>query len=128
MRYFQYNMRVNERIGNSLMDSPPEKAARLFSNLLLSEKTWIERIQGRRSTQMNIWQPLSQHEWDVILHENEKNYLDYISGISDDDWQPKISYTSSKGIENHTPLADILMHVKGGIKPLNTIFISFARL
>ncbi|MEJ2634415.1 MAG: DinB family protein, partial [Calditrichia bacterium] len=122
----------------------PEKAARLFSNLLLSEKTWIERIQGRRSTQMNIWQPLSQHTWAIILHENEKNYLDYISGISDDDLQPKISYTSSKGIEYQTPLADILTHVsmhnvghrgqiaialsQAGLEPVNTDFISFARL
>ncbi len=89
------------------MDSPPEKTARLFSHLLLSEKTWIEGIQGRRSTQMNIWQALSPHEWEIIIHENEKNYLDYISGTSDDDLQPKISYTSSKGIENHTPREDI---------------------
>ncbi|MBT2290784.1 DinB family protein [Paenibacillus albidus] len=122
----------------------PEKLVTLFGHLLSAEKVWLERLNGRDSSALNIW-PLTRFEdCGQLVRDNHEGYLSFLSPLDDAGLNTAVSYRTSKGILFSTTILDILSHValhgsyhRGqissylrleGHEPVNTDYITFTRL
>jgi len=145
LELFYYNFQVNRRILTILdkSEATNEQSLRLLSHLLTAERIWLMRLQGKDISEQIIWPELPPTGCKKLLTENQMAYIDYLKNISDNDLSSDLIYKNSKGIEFHTPVIDILMHViihggyhrgqiaaairQAGGEPVNTDYIYYVR-
>ncbi len=111
-RFYKYNSWANRRVLQALKPvQPPPKAAKAFSHILLAEKLWLLRIQGKQENPVDIWQPIAAAEWEDTLNLSIGAYRNFLQRLTDEDLVKTVSYRNSKGTEYHNLLSDILTHV-----------------
>ena len=102
------NQRVIDRISNSgIKDS---MVIKILSHLLLAEKTWLQRLKSEKYDN-KFWIDLNREECDNLAKYNEVQIHSYLNSLSESDFETKISYTNSKGIEYTNTITEVLTHL-----------------
>jgi uncharacterized damage-inducible protein DinB len=107
---FAFNAWANRAAAISLATTPDPKGIRALAHLLQAEWTWIERIHGDGS-RTGAWQELSLEECRRLLDEGIARFEAYLMAIDEADLDRDIAYRSFAGVEQSTPLRQILTHV-----------------
>jgi uncharacterized damage-inducible protein DinB len=86
------------------------KAVELISHIVIAENIVYKRITNE-SYDNRFWDILSLEECKGIVEQTSRMFMKYISSLPDNDFQKKVSYKNSKGIDYTTSVEDILTHV-----------------
>jgi uncharacterized damage-inducible protein DinB len=116
---------------------------RLFAHILAAERVWLLRLQGEDSSVQPVWPDLSPEQIRALAADNASDYARLLDSLHDADLAADVVYANSRGVPYRNAMCDILTHValhgsyhrgqiaaairRGGGKPVNTDFITFAR-
>lgn len=120
------------------------EVGRLLSHLLLAEREWFARLDGKDSTGFDFWQPLSIEDCRKLHARNDEDYTQLLATLSsDDNLNRTVSYTNSKGVSYQNTIREVLTHVfnhstyhrgqvavamrANGATPAYTDYIAFVR-
>lgn len=87
--------------------NPPEKALHLFSHIILSQRLWLDRIDGIESD-IDIWEVL---DTSLFLELLEINFISINKLINSCDSGQLIQYTNTKGKTFTNTIEQILTHL-----------------
>jgi len=120
-----------------------QRTVLLFAHVLTTERIYLERLRGLDPWPQNFWPELSLAECAALVAENRRQYEKFFEVLAEADLDRAVKYRNSKGVEFHTPIKDLLMHValhgayhRGqiaaalrvtGNEPVNTDFVTFVR-
>ena len=145
IKLYQYNDWANKKILEivSSNENFPEKALKYFSHLLIAEKTWRTRIKDEEIQQNGVWYDIPRNELKDWVNENTAGYFEIINNPPGGNFETKIDYKNTKGVEFSTLLIDILAHVSthsayhrgqinaalrnAGIEPVSIDYIIYTR-
>jgi uncharacterized damage-inducible protein DinB len=143
-KLFVYDKWAIDRSVASLERPANSRALRMLSHILLGEKIWLTRLNGQDSLSIPTFSELSLVECSRLSDELHSAYLRYIDSLTNADLDTIITYKNTKGIEFHTSIKDILIHVglhavyhrgqvamlvkDGGGQAIGTDYILFTRL
>jgi len=141
-----YNEWANRRtiVALKASASPPAKALRALTHLLIAEQTWLQRFQtAQDSTGFNFWPDASLQQCEALADEMARSYKAFVSSLTEAGLDAVATYKNSKGTEYQTAFRDMLMHVvmhsayhRGQVamairaengEPANTDYIGFVR-
>lgn len=143
---FAYDSFMNRRVLELLRGLPEtgERTRQVFAHLLQAKKLWMWRMRGQDYRSLKVWPELSWDDCAALIDENERDWREFIAGLSNDDLAREVTYTNSQGNEFSTAIGDILTHVlihggyhrgqiaaavrDAGGEPINTDYIVFTRL
>jgi uncharacterized damage-inducible protein DinB len=109
---FQHLHWANLRILETLQNGEENKQAHnLFSHILHAENVWITRLKGADSSHLPIWSEVSLESCAEMVNQNNQNYGEFLSRLSNNDPDQLVYYKNSKGTEFHNSIRDILTHV-----------------
>jgi uncharacterized damage-inducible protein DinB len=86
------------------------KVVELISHIVIAEDTWYKRITNEFYDN-KFWNILSIEECRILVESTNLKFIDFIFSLSENDFQKKISYKNSKGIDYITSIEDIFTHV-----------------
>lgn len=108
---FAYNDWANRRIIAALRENKSEKAQKILSHLLITEKEYFERLYGKDSTGFNFWQDLSLEECGKLARETAENYEKLLRRLEEEGLVITAQYKTSKGVAYENTFREILTHV-----------------
>jgi uncharacterized damage-inducible protein DinB len=110
---FSYTDWATPRVIGSLKTLPPghDAPVKPFAHLLLAEKIWLLRLTGRDSSAVSPGAELSLAECEAIAEKNRSGYTRYLNSIDEADLDRILHYKNTKGVEFHTPIRDVLLHL-----------------
>jgi uncharacterized damage-inducible protein DinB len=86
------------------------KVVELISHIVISEDTCYKRITNEYY-ENRFWDILSLEECKGMVEQTSSQYMKYILALPDNEFQKKISYKNSRGIDYISSIEDILTHV-----------------
>lgn len=86
-------------------------AIRLFRHIVVSEQTWLLRLEGKDSSHLSLWEDGAISELEELVRVNERNYKNHIARLSEDQLDTMIDYKNQSGRSYRTSIRDILTHV-----------------
>lgn len=86
------------------------KVVELISHIVISEDTCYKRITNE-FYENRFWDLFSLEECKRMVEQTSSKYLIYIFALPENDFQKKISYKNSRGIDYIASIEDILTHV-----------------
>ena len=86
------------------------KAVELISHIVIAEDTVYKRITYE-FYENRFWDILSIEECKRIVEQTSSKYMKYISSLPENEFQKKISFKNSKGVDYTTTVEDLLTHV-----------------
>ena len=141
---FKYHAWANQKVIEGIISSgiTEGKILKLLSHLLLAEKTWLQRLKLEKYDN-KFWTDLSLEECNTLAENNEKQINAYLNSLSESDFEAKVKYTNSKGIEYTNTVIEVLTHLshhssyhrgqiagemrKLGEEPVYTDYIAYLR-
>ncbi|MFS0777598.1 DinB family protein [Neobacillus sp. 3P2-tot-E-2] len=109
---FQHLHWANLRILETLQNGEENKQANnLFSHILHAVNVWFTRLKGADSSHLPIWSEVSLETCAEMVNQNNQNYGEFLSRLSNTDLDQLVYYKNSKGTEFHHSIRDILTHV-----------------
>jgi uncharacterized damage-inducible protein DinB len=142
---FSYTDWATPRVIGSLKTLPPghDTPIKPFAHLLLAEKIWLLRLTGHDSSVVSPEGDLSLAECEALAEENRKGYASYLNSIDEAGLDRILHYKNTKGVEFHTPIKEVLLHLafhcsyhrgqvassvrRDGGTAVNTDYITFVR-
>ena len=125
------------------IEGKSQKAIHLFSHILLAEHIWFTRLKGEDSSTLAIWDEVSLGACAEMVKQNNQNFTEFFSGLSETDLDTVVFYKNSKGKEFQNTAGDILTHIalhgqyhrgqinqrlrEDGMEPVNVDYITFRR-
>jgi uncharacterized damage-inducible protein DinB len=115
-----YEREANRRVFASLESIPEsgrshpgfERAMQLLPHNQLSRFIWLARLEGRPYENPKDWFPAwSLEQARMAEDEQNREWAEYLEGVSDQDLPKPISYTSTEGQPYVRLVDDILTHV-----------------
>src|SRR5262249_50827188 len=94
-----------------LKEPENSKALAALSHLLLAEKIWLTRLNGKDSSSIAVFDELTLDECERLSAELNANYLTYIDSLTEADFDRIIAYKNTKGEPFQTSIKNILVHV-----------------
>lgn len=142
---FEYNNWANDRIINRLQeincqfkDQDPFK---LFSHIISTQETWLERVKGTKSYNIFLWDVFSIQELEILSMKNHKDWVKFINKLVEKKITSICKYKNSNGKQQESSYQDIFQHVinhstyhrgqinqifrMNGIEPVVTDFIYY---
>jgi uncharacterized damage-inducible protein DinB len=141
---FEYHGWANKKVISGLYEAgiTDSGIVKLLSHLLLAEKTWLHRLKSEEYDN-KFWIELSLDECTRLADKNIMEINEYLASLSDKDFNHKVKYKNSKGIEHSNSISEILTHLshhssyhrgqiardmrKLGKEPVYTDYIAFLR-
>lgn len=141
---FKYHSWANKKILDQIKNLylHDETINNVLSHLLLGEKIWLQRLKSEKYDN-NFWQKINPAGCILLTEQNEKQIGEYLSSLSENDFERKVTYTNSLGIEYINTIEEILTHLshhsayhrgqiakemrKLGNEPVNTDYIVYLR-
>ena len=112
---FEYNNWANDKIINRLhevnhqfTDQDPFK---IFSHIISSQETWLERVKRTKSYNIFLWDVFSIQELEVLSMKNHKEWIKFISKLEESKLNTICKYKNSEGKPQERTLHDIFQHV-----------------
>ena len=109
---FKYHAWANQKVIEGIISSriTEGKILKLLSHLLLAEKTWLQRLKSEKYDN-KFWADLTLEECNKLTDNNEKQINAYLHSLSESDFEAKVKYTNSKGVEYTNTIAEVLTHL-----------------
>lgn len=134
---------ADRRALEATREADDARARTRLAHLLAAETVWLRRLETGDSSGLEIWPELSIEECERRLAENVAGYRAFLEELTEEELDRVVTYQNSKGVEFHTPVDEILLHVflhgsyhrgqvamrirDGGHEPVNTDYITFVR-
>lgn len=142
---FEYNNWANDKLILKLVDVNDDikihEALKILSHIISAQDTWLERVKGKQSYNIFLWDEYSIQEIEVLSLKSYKNWNKFISKLNEAEFDLLCNYKNSKGIQSAKTYMDILQHVVNhssyhrgqinlhfrtiGIEPVNIDFIDY---
>ncbi|HVW96741.1 MAG TPA: DinB family protein [Mucilaginibacter sp.] len=112
-RLINYDAYANELLLNAMISAGlPGNSAELMSHLLAAQQVWLKRCKGLDATGTYLW-PI---DWQAerireTININHENWLNYIDGLADEDFEKIIYYRNMSGDAMESRQSDILAHL-----------------
>ena len=111
---FNYDRWANELMLKSITEAGfPEKPVQLMAHLLAAQQVWLNRCQGFTLAAIELWPALGTAHEDLPnrVQDNYKGWINFLNGLSNDDFEKIIGYKNTKGDSFSDALQNILAHV-----------------
>lgn len=109
---YKYNRWANQLALDSLKAYPSAKALRALSHLVIAEREWLLRMKASQNPdKQNFWQDLSLEECESLNEENQRQFAEWMTKLTEEGLDFHAEYKNSKGSEFRTPFRDVLTHV-----------------
>jgi uncharacterized damage-inducible protein DinB len=108
---FIFNDWANRRILISLKSNSSEKAIRILTHLLITEKEYFERLYDKDLTGFDFWRNLSLEDCERLLQENVENYQRFLDKIDDRGHGQIARYKTSEGVSHENTWLQLLTHI-----------------
>lgn len=108
---FVYNDWANRQIIASLAENASKKALNILAHLLITEKEYFERLDGKDSTGFDFWQNISLEDCEKLANEMSKNFDELLKKIKEKDLNTAASYKTSAGVAHENNRRELLTHV-----------------
>jgi uncharacterized damage-inducible protein DinB len=108
---FAYNYWANRRTITALKENKSEKARRILAHLLITEKEYFERLDGKDSTGFDFWQDLSLKDCAYLARETAENYEAILQKFEDKSISQIARYKTSEGIAYQNTFREMLTQV-----------------
>jgi uncharacterized damage-inducible protein DinB len=112
LKTFRHMKWSNLRILNLLEEENVRdgKVVELLSHIVHAEETWYKRITNEFYDNQ-FWDRLSIEDCKKLVVQTNLKFIKYIRSLPENDFQKKISYKNSRGIDYITSVEDILTHI-----------------
>lgn len=123
-------------------DPPLALPWREYTHVIGAETVWLDRLL-LRTPRVPVWPELSPEEATSLAHLMRNEYAAYVAALTAEALDRRVPYVNSAGQSFETPAVDILLQVflhgqyhrgkinlmlrQGGLPPVPTDYISFAR-
>lgn len=113
LNIFKYDFWANRKLIQSLKEQNinDESVLRLLSHIVLSEAMWMKRIKSLDYQGLSFWNVLSIEECEKTAREVNADYLEYINGLSEEDFNNVMIYKNSKGRDCKNAIWETLTHL-----------------
>ena len=109
---FNYDHYANKVILDAIIKAgAPEKAVELMAHLLVAQQIWLNRCKGLPAVSGALWPYWKVDAFSDIIAENNKEWLNYLDSLEEDDFEKLIPYKNSKGDSFENKLPDVLAHL-----------------
>lgn len=145
-RLYKYNEWANEKL-LSLIEANRVTDNEVFialSHYLAAQEIWISRIEGRTARVNGVWEVYSLERCKALAAQTAISWNDKLASMEDSGYFKIIAYKNTQGNYYETPVVDIVGHCVNhatyhraqiarmlralGVTPVNTDFITYARL
>ncbi|MBS1764063.1 MAG: DinB family protein [Bacteroidetes bacterium] len=123
LSYVSYNVWANERLTNAILQAGDAAAdmeqkssfstiRKTLQHIYTSEKVWQSRLNNdvfHEQPQGGFPEKIS--ELCRLLKENNASIRDYVSALTEEALQRKITYRNTKGVEYSNSIQEIIMHL-----------------
>ena len=86
------------------------KAVELISHVIITEDIYFKRITNEYYDN-KFWNVLTLEECRRIVDDTNQKFIDYILNLTEKNFQNKISYKNSRGVDYNTSIEDMLSQV-----------------
>jgi uncharacterized damage-inducible protein DinB len=111
-RLFEYEFWAIDKVFDSLTGiemKPNEKLSKAVSHVILTNQTWLCRLQGKPN--IDITRELDLSEGKKLSVQVREEWKTYLSSLTEEKFAQKISYVNFQNATYETALSDILAHV-----------------
>ncbi len=112
---FEYNNWANDKlilglqkVKHKFKDKNPIS---IFSHIISAQDTWLERVKGKTSYHIFLWEEYSIQELEILSMNSHKEWIKFISKMNEKKFGEICIYKNSKGVEHSRYYQDILQHV-----------------
>ena len=93
IKHFEYELWANKIILESLrkINDNDERSLLLFSHILSGHSMWLSRIKAQEFS-CTLFQVRSLDEIETVMHENAKNWNDYLQTITEEELNSVIRF------------------------------------
>lgn len=88
----------------------PERARMIFNHLLSAQQIWTARLLGKEFSQA-VWPELNPAQWQEFAEANVQDLRQFISSLSDLDFEKSVTYHTTKGEVFTNTIEEILAHL-----------------
>ncbi len=111
-KLFEYDKYANELILTILFAAGcPEKPVQLMAHLIATQQIWLTRAQKLPPSGIPVWPGWAAGELAGALQNSHQGWINFLSGLQQDDFASVINYQNSKGEAYSNTLGDIATHV-----------------
>lgn len=109
---FEYHAWANKKVIDELNGAGINKGTilKILSHLLLAEKTWLLRLKLEKY-ENKFWTELTLKDCGKLAENNETQINEYLTSLSENDFEKNVKYTNSKGIEYTNTRTEMLTHL-----------------
>jgi len=108
---FVFNDWANRKLIAATTENGSARALKLLAHLLITEKEYFARLDGKDSTGFDFWPDLSVGKCEELSRENTKYYLELLDGLDEDELEVTTRYKTSEGIAHENNYREMLTHV-----------------
>jgi len=112
---FEYNNWANDKIILKLLDLDSnfkeQDPIKIMSHIVSVQDTWLERVRGKKSYNIFLWEEYSIQELEVLSINSSKELKKYISKMSEKNFEEFCTYKNSKREDISNSYQDIFQHI-----------------
>jgi uncharacterized damage-inducible protein DinB len=112
---FEYNNWANDRIILKLQTIDQEfnfsEPVKIFGHIISSQDVWLERVKGKSSYNIDLWEDFSIQELEILSSNSSKEWKKYLTRYSEKKILEICVYKNSKREEKKHSYQDIFQHV-----------------
>lgn len=112
---FEYNNWANDKLILQFQklnfEFQKEDPIKLLSHIVSTQDTWLERVKGKNSYNIFLWEEYSIQELEILSLNSHKGWIKFITGMSENKFHEHCNYKNSKRENNSRPYQDIFQHV-----------------
>jgi uncharacterized damage-inducible protein DinB len=109
-RQFAWHQWANRQALSSLAGVADPRPLAWMSHVIGADWLWLGRVEGGEEPSL-VWPDLTAQECMVELDQLTPRWHFFLSSLSPDDMESRITYVNSKGEQWENNVADILQHV-----------------
>ncbi len=112
---FEYNNWANDKIILKLQDISQEitegNPLQILSHIISVQDYWFERIKGKKSYNIFLWEEYSIQELGVLSLNSHNDWIKIITKLKDNEFQKMVNFKNQEGTKSTRSLQDIFQHV-----------------
>ena len=112
---FEYNNWANDKIILKLQTLDYEfkelSPFNILSHIISAQDTWLERVKGKTSHNIYLWEVFSIQEMEILSMTSYKEWKKFISRMNEKSFDDLCTYKNSKGKEHSKSYQDIFQHI-----------------
>ena len=109
---FKYNDWATRHCADSIINLKRRnnKAEELLSHIISAQQIWLNRVLGR-DVVADPWKKLTEEEWIPKSTPLTAEWINFLEGLHEDDFEKRIEYTNTKGETFTNTIKDVIVHV-----------------